>query len=191
MKCKTPLGLHACHRKKHYIKCPSFHFLMRFSIIPWYLLTYFFLLSFWILDSIVSFHLYTSIRGSSHCYCNQLWTLCVNQVHLSTYFHHWVTLIKESRNPQFGAVNDLYVGQTNSAYISGDAEWNLISCERTKMHVWCCLSFLITEQTCFSPFFMGNRYPIQLGDHIPISIPFSNCFCCPLESGKLSMLYDH
>ena len=45
------------------------------------------------------------------------------------------TYTKKSRNPQFWASNDLYVGQKDSAFISKDAEWNSTSIERTEMHV--------------------------------------------------------
>ena len=86
---------------------------------------------------------------------------------------------------------DLCVGQKNSAFISGNAEWNSTSSEETEMHVWCWLAFLITEKSCFSPLLMRSLYPIQRGDYIPISIPFSNCFCFPLANGKLRILYDH
>ena len=99
----------------------------------------------------------------------QFWLNCAKGFSNGGAPHYVVNTYKESRNPQFWAENKLYVWQKNSAFISGDAEWNSTFHERSEIHVWCCLSFLIIEkpvshlssQGTFTPFNGANihQYP--------------------------------
>ncbi len=67
--------------------------------------------------------------------------------------------------PGLSHKTNLCVEQKNSAVISGDAEWNSTSSEVTEMHVWCCLSFLITEKPVSHLCWWGTFTPFK-GENI-------------------------